>query len=196
MNFHFPSFKHYLLMKFDDSFNVYFHNLYLYLIPPNAYFSKALLCEFVTEALIESIEAPLRPPTGPQQRSLFEAPPVPHCEALTEALSLSWQYMVNTRLFEHERGERIEYAVNLRVLRGILQDVRLSEDVKRTERLIQDDFFISERGLVIKGLRHDGRDIGKHRARRVVRVLEELGYYGKNGNLRTLGREVLKWPKP
>lgn len=194
MIFHFPSFSYYFAQQFDDSFNIYFYNLFLYVIPPNRYFSAALLGEFVTDAMVKMVEDPLLPPSGPRARSLFESPPEPHCLALREALSLSWDYLYDYRVFESEAGERGEYRVNLRVLRGIVQDVRLSEDVKRAERLLDGEFFVSERGLVIKGLRHDGRDIGRYRSARVIKGLEELEYYRRNGNLRTLGREIRSWP--
>ncbi len=196
MKYHHPSFMHYFLQQFDVSFNIYSHNFMLCVIPPNAYFTPDLLLDFFTDALIDSVERPLLTPTGPQSRSLFETPPVPHCLALAQALSMSWKHILNQRVFQSERGERQEYKVNLRVVRGIMIDVRRSEDTARALYEIQDERNMSNRYLLEKVLRHDGRDIGRTRAAQAMKGLVELEYCEDNGNLRTLGREVLKWPKP
>lgn len=194
MIYHHPTFIDTFQAKFDWSFNIFSHNLLLYVIAPNAYFTPDMLLGFLTDALIESVERPSLPLSGPLQRSLFESPPVPHCRALAEALSLSWEYVLNERLFDTGRGERRkEYCINLRIIRGILIDVRRSEDTKRAEALTQDEFYMSDRLLLVKGLRHDGRDIGRTRSAEAMRGLVELGICKNNGTLRTLGREVLRW---
>lgn len=198
MRYHHPSFMHYFEQKFPIDFCLYAYNWTLYVIPPHDYFSGRLLCQYVTEALIEALEAPLDAPDGPRQRSLFEAPPVPHCEALAGALADSWEYLLNAGRIHFERGEeeRIEYRVNLRVIQGIVQDVRRSEDVKLALLMIDGEFFMSDRLLIHKIRQTRGRDIGPRRAREALRGLIELGFCHNNGRLRTAGREVTQWPKP
>lgn len=194
MTFHYPSFRHYFSQQFDISFNLWCHNWRCYLIPPNRYFTVALYYGFFADALIESLEKPLAAPRGARSRSLFEAPPEPHCEALREALREAWPWVVNIREIQTERGERLEYMIDLRVIRGIVQDVRRSEDCKAAERYAAGDIFLSERGIVLKNRMMNGRDIGKRRAREVMKSFEDLGYYHLNGKARTVGRELLKWP--
>lgn len=187
---------HYFEQKFPVDFNIYAYNWTLHVIPPHPYFSGHYLCQYITKALIEALETPLDAPDGPRERSLFEAPPVPHCEALADALADSWEYLLNTGRLHTERGERLEYKLNLRVIQGIVQDVRRSEDVKLALLMIAGEFFMSDR-LLIHKIRHTrGRDIGPRRAREALRGLVELGFCQNNGRLRTAGREVTRWPKP
>lgn len=194
MTFHYPSFMYYFEPRFDVTFNLYARNLVIYLMPPNAYFTAALLLEITTDALIDSVERPLRTPTGPRARSLFESPPEPYTLALAEALSLRWPAVAIRRFFMSERGERrVEFVLDLRAMRQIVIDVRDEQDVLHAMTMIQDEGTISTRGLVDKGMYHTGRDIGRTRAANALVILEKRGWLGSNGNLRTKGRDVLRW---
>jgi hypothetical protein len=195
MIYHQPSFLYHLSAALDVSFDIYAYNWMLRITPPNRYFTPALCLQYVSEALVRSFEQPLVTLRGPRNVSLFDAPPETYCAALAEALSVSWKYLLQTREIRVEGGERrTQYTLSLKVLQGIVQDVRRSEDVKLSAQMLDGEGVMSHR-LLLQKIRHtNGRDIGRRRALDALKGLIELKMGKYNGRMRTAGMEVLEWP--
>ncbi|MGD9125739.1 MAG: hypothetical protein PVH19_00035 [Planctomycetia bacterium] len=190
MRFHQPSLLYYLEQALDASFNLYAHNWTLYVVPPNAFFSWPLMQRYLIEALIQALEAPRGAPDGPQQRSLFESPPEPHCDALRGALAERSDY-AEIHHIQTGRGERLEYRINLRLIQEIVIQVRREQDTLIAVKLLQGEIFMSERLLNLKLRRLYGREFSTRRCRQIMHDLVTMGLCKNNGNLRTAGREVM-----
>jgi len=190
MKFHYASFVHYFTRQFDVSFNVYAHNWILRLIPPNPYFTWKLMQEYTIKALVESLEDPLCPPDGPRQRSLFEAPPVPHIEALELALYRRTNY-AEIHQIQTGAGERREYRIFMKVLRAIVIEVRDEQDVALAVKLLPGEVCMSDRLLMEKIKRVHGREFSKGRCQHIMNMLVKMNCCENNGSLRFAGREVL-----
>ena len=85
MKYHHPSFLWELQRRFDVSFDVYDHHFIIYVVSGNPYFTAELLAELVIEAMLDALITPQGTPDGPRQRSLFDAPPAAHLDALRDA---------------------------------------------------------------------------------------------------------------
>lgn len=191
MKFHRPSFLHYLTTLLPERlFSIYAHRWTLHVIPPNRYFTWRLMHEYLTEAVVTSCAAPLDAPDGPRQRSLFDAPPAAHLDALRVALSERSDYAeihhITTLI-----GERVEFRIDLKAIQSLVSQVRREQDVNLSIVLMQGEVFMSERLLNLKMRRLYGREISNRRCRQVMAELVTRGLCKNNGNLRTAGREVL-----
>jgi hypothetical protein len=146
--------------------------------------------EYLIEAVIQSCDAPLDAPDGPRQRSLFDAPPEAHCDALREALAERSDY-AEIHHISTEIGERIEYRIKLRMIQDIVIRVRREQDVLIAVKLMQGEIFFSDRLLNLKMRKLYGREFSNRRCRQIMNDLVDMGYCKNNGHLRSAGREVI-----
>lgn len=190
MRYHQPSILHYLEQALDASFNVYAHNWTLYIVPPHKFCTWPIVQNYLIQAIVRSCESPLGSPSGPEERSLFEAPPEPHLEALRGALSDRSDY-AEIHHIQTGRGERIEYRIKLRMIQEIMIQVRREQDVMIAVKLMHGELFMSERLLNMKLRRLYGREFSLRRCKQIMDDLLTMGACKNNGHLRTAGREVL-----
>jgi len=190
MRFHQPSFMHYLTQSLDASFNVYAHNWRLYVIPPHKFFTWPLMHTYLIDAVVRSCDAPCDAPDGPRQRSLFEAPPESHLDALRDALSARSDY-AEIHHISTETGERLEYRIDLKAIQQLVITVRREQDTRIAMHLLGGEIFMSERLLNLKLRRLYGREFSNRRCRQILHDLEIMGVCKGNGHLRTAGREVV-----
>jgi hypothetical protein len=191
MKYHHPSFFWEFQRRFDATFDVYDHHFIVYVVTANKYFTAELLIGILIEAITDALIAPQGTPDGPRQRSLFDAPPAPHLDALKIALQEHGGYL-QTRTIQTGAGERIEWQIDCQQVQQVIAEVRKVEDAKLAQRLIAGDLFISNRLLAKKFYRYHGRALSEKRIRDIMLTLEMQGIIRGNGHLRTYGRDILQ----
>ncbi len=190
MKYHHPSFLWELKRRFDATFDVYDHHFVVYVVTENKYFTQELLQGIVSEAIRDALISPQGTLDGPRSRSLFDAPPATHLDALHSAL-LSRSDYLQKREIQTAAGDRFEWRVDCRHLQDLISAIRREEDVKLATGMIHGDLFVSNRLLYKKILRYHGRAFSEKRIRELMDRLEELEIVKGNGKLRTYGRDIL-----
>jgi hypothetical protein len=191
MKYHHPSFLWELQRRFDITFNVYDHHFIVYLITDNKYFTAEILQNIISEALQDALCAPQDPPSRAPCRDLFPTPPRAHLDALHRALCGRDDYL-KKRTILTGAGEKFEWQVDCQVIRRIVADVRLAEDVLIALQMIGGDLFVSERLLKQKFWHTHGRALSDHRLREILYALEDAQFVKGNGHTKTYGRDILQ----
>jgi hypothetical protein len=189
MKYHHPSFVWELQRRFDASFGFYDHHFIIYVITDNKYFTADILTGIIIEAITDALRTPQGAPDGPQQRSLFDAPPASHLAALQNALRGHGE-LCQKRTIQTGAGDRFEWQIDCLVIQRVIADVRKAEDSKMAHMMIAGDLFTSYRLLQKKIYCYYGLAFSDKRIRDIMLTLEMQGIIHGNGHLRTYGRDI------
>jgi hypothetical protein len=192
MHFHFPSFWFQFERRFGAGFDVYHHNLTIYIVTQDAAFTRHQLMDIITDALLASLQDPLAAPHRPTWKPDIIAGPLPgHLDALADALLYRCDFVACGSI-QTAAGEMQEYRIDVRALERIVIEVRKAADVKLGRQILQGE-LVTSINLMTQRIYHQfGRAFAEKRVREMLKTLEQQGVIHGNGNLRTRGRDVIQ----
>lgn len=190
MHFHFPSFWFQFERRFGLGFNVYHHNLIIYVVTSEA-FNRHQLLNIISDALLDALQHPLAEPQRRTWRPDIITGPLPgHLDALENALLYRCDFVAESTI-KTAAGEMLEYRIDVRQLEQVLIAVRKAEDAKLGRQVLHGEIFTSINLMQLQIYQKYGRAFGEKRVRQMLDTLEDQGVIHGNGNLRTKGRDVV-----
>lgn len=172
-------------------FDIYAHNLTIYVVTARADFTRHEVCDLVTEALLDALRAPLRAPRRTRQHDLIDGPLPEHLDALENALLYHGEYVQEGTLTTIA-GEMREFRIDCRQLEQLVISVRRAADVKLGKQLLAGELFMSIKLMQTRIYHTRGRAFPEWRIREMLWQLEHVEKCIEgNGQLRTKGRNVV-----